>query len=46
MSIAVVWVYSEVALVLLACTYAATGVALHFVRFFRHRLVSRTAGTL
>ena len=45
MSIAVVWVYSEVALVLLACTYAATGVALHFVRFFRHRLVSRTAGT-
>ena len=44
MSIAIVWVYSEVALVLFACTYAATGVALHFVRFFRHRLVSRTAG--
>jgi CDP-diacylglycerol--serine O-phosphatidyltransferase len=44
MSIAVIWVYSEVALVLLACAYAAAGVALHFVRFFRHRLVSRPAG--
>jgi CDP-diacylglycerol--serine O-phosphatidyltransferase len=42
---AVVWKFSEIALVLLACTYAATGVALHFVRFFRHRLVSRPAST-
>jgi len=42
--IAVIWMYSEVALVMLACTYAAVGVAVHFVRFFRHRLVSRPAG--
>jgi len=41
--IAVIWRFSEVALVMFACTYAATGVALHFVRFFRHRLVSRHA---
>jgi CDP-diacylglycerol--serine O-phosphatidyltransferase len=44
MLIAVTWVYSEVALVMFACTYAATGVALHFVRFFRHRFAARTAG--
>ncbi|MBS1842301.1 MAG: CDP-diacylglycerol--serine O-phosphatidyltransferase [Acidobacteria bacterium] len=43
MLIAVTWVYSEVALVLFACTYAATGVALHFVRFFRHRFAPRPA---
>ena len=42
--IAVIWRFSEIALVMFACTYAATGVALHLVRFFRHRLVSRTAG--
>lgn len=42
--IAVIWRFSEIALVMFACTYAATGVALHFVRFFRHRFVSRTAG--
>src|ERR1700676_782073 len=41
--LAVVWRYSEYALVILAGTYAAAGVALHLVRFVRHRLVSRTA---
>lgn len=44
MLIAVTWVYSEIALVMFACTYAATGVALHFVRFFRHRFAPRPAG--
>src|SRR5215813_2186771 len=44
MIIAVIWMYSDIALIMLACTYAATGVGLHFVRFFRHRLVSRHAG--
>jgi len=41
--IAVIWKFSEYALVILACTYAAVGVGLHVVRFLRHRLVSRTA---
>jgi CDP-diacylglycerol--serine O-phosphatidyltransferase len=41
--IAVIWRFSEYALVILACTYAAVGVALHLVRFVRHRLISRTA---
>ena len=41
--VAVVWRYSEYALVILAGVYAAAGVALHVVRFLRHRLVSRTA---
>jgi len=41
---AVIWAFSEVALVLLAGTYAVIGVTLHLVRFIRHRLmVSRTA---
>jgi hypothetical protein len=39
----VVWRYSEYALVILAGTYAAAGVALHLVRFVRHRMISRTA---
>jgi phosphatidylserine synthase len=43
MSVALVWLYSEYVLVLVSCTYAAAGVALHAVRFLRHRLVSRTA---
>ena len=43
LAIAVVWMYSEYALVILACTYALAGVALHTVRFVRHRLASRTA---
>jgi CDP-diacylglycerol--serine O-phosphatidyltransferase len=44
MLIAVVWKFSEIALVMFACVYAATGVALHFVRFFRHRFAPRPAG--
>jgi len=43
--IAVVWRFSEIALVMFACTYAATGIALHFIRFFRHRFATRTAGS-
>lgn len=38
-----IWVYSEYVLAMLACSYAVVGVALHLVRFVRHRLVSRTA---
>jgi phosphatidylserine synthase len=41
--LAVLWRYSEYALVILAGTYAAAGVALHLVRLVRHRMVSRTA---
>src|SRR5437764_10919855 len=41
--LAVIVRFSEIALVMLACTYTAVGVALHLVRFIRHRLVSRTA---
>ena len=41
--LAVIVRFSEIALVMLACTYTAVGVALHLVRFVRHRLVSRTA---
>ena len=40
---AVVWIYSELTLLIIACTYAAAGVALHLIRFVRQRLVSRTA---
>jgi CDP-diacylglycerol---serine O-phosphatidyltransferase len=36
-------VYSEYVLVILASSYAAVGVALHLVRFVRHRMISRTA---
>src|SRR4030095_2731968 len=35
--------WSEFVLLLIAGSYAATGVALHLVRFLRHRAVSRTA---
>jgi CDP-diacylglycerol--serine O-phosphatidyltransferase len=41
--IAVIVKFSEFALVILACTYTAVGVALHLTRFIRHRMVSRTA---
>jgi CDP-diacylglycerol---serine O-phosphatidyltransferase len=41
--VAVIWRYSEFALVLLSCSYAAGGLALHVVRLLRHRMVSRTA---
>ena len=43
MLVAVVWRFSEFALVILASAYAVTGVVLHVVRLLRHRLVSRTA---
>ena len=39
----VIWLYSEIVLLLIASTYAFTAVTLHLIRFFRHRLVSRTA---
>jgi CDP-diacylglycerol---serine O-phosphatidyltransferase len=41
--LAVIWNFSEIALLLIACTYAAAGVALHVVRFLRHRATPRTA---
>ncbi|HXY25269.1 MAG TPA: phosphatidylcholine/phosphatidylserine synthase [Candidatus Acidoferrum sp.] len=41
--VAVIWRYSEYALVMLASTYAAVGLALHLTRFIRHRLAPRTA---
>jgi len=41
--VGVIWRYSEYALVVMASAYAVVGLALHLVRFFRHRLVSRTA---
>jgi CDP-diacylglycerol--serine O-phosphatidyltransferase len=43
LTLAVVWRYSEYALVVLAGSYAAIGGALHLVRFIRHRMISRTA---
>ncbi len=41
--IGVVWKYSEYALVIFAGSYALIGIALHVVRFLRHRMVHRTA---
>jgi CDP-diacylglycerol--serine O-phosphatidyltransferase len=41
--IGVVWKYSEYVLVIFAGSYALIGIALHVVRFLRHRLVARTA---
>jgi hypothetical protein len=41
--LAVVWRYSEYALVVLAGSYAAIGGALHLVRYVRHRRISRAA---
>jgi CDP-diacylglycerol--serine O-phosphatidyltransferase len=41
--VAVIWRYSEAALVIIAGTYAVAGLILHIVRFLRHRLVTRTA---
>jgi CDP-diacylglycerol--serine O-phosphatidyltransferase len=40
---AVVWNYSEVALLVIACAYAITGVTLHLIRFTRQRMGSRNA---
>ena len=41
--VGVIWRYSEYALVIMASAYTVVGLTLHVVRFFRHRLVSRTA---
>ena len=41
--LAIIWNFSEIALLVIACTYAIAGVTLHLVRYFRHRVVSRTA---
>src|SRR5215510_6111559 len=41
--VGVIWRESEYALVVMASAYAVVGLTLHVVRFFRHRLVSRTA---
>lgn len=41
--VVVIWRYSEYALVIMASAYGLVGLTLHLVRFFRHRLVSRTA---
>lgn len=38
-----IWFWSEVVLLAIASIYTITGVTLHVVRFFKHRLVSRTA---
>jgi CDP-diacylglycerol--serine O-phosphatidyltransferase len=40
---AAIWRWSEFVLLLIAGSYAVTGVVLHVIRFLRHRLVSRTA---
>jgi CDP-diacylglycerol--serine O-phosphatidyltransferase len=40
---AVVWLYSEIVLVVFASSYAVGGVVLQLVRTVRHRMVSRTA---
>lgn len=40
--VAAIWRWSEIVLFGIAGVYAVTGVTLHVVRFFRHRLVSRT----
>lgn len=39
----VAWVYSEYFLMILACSYAAIGVALHLVRYLRQHFSTRTA---
>jgi len=41
--VALIWRYSEYVLVIIAGTYAVAGIVLHIVRFFRHRMVARTA---
>jgi CDP-diacylglycerol---serine O-phosphatidyltransferase len=41
--VAVIWRYSEEALIIIAGTYAVVGVVLHIVRFVRRRPATRTA---
>jgi CDP-diacylglycerol--serine O-phosphatidyltransferase len=43
--LAVVWNFSEIALLVFACTYAIAGVTLHLVRFLRQRAASRQVST-
>ena len=43
--LAVIWNFSEIALLTLACTYTVASFTLHMVRFFRHRAVARTASS-
>ena len=40
--VAIIWRYSEFALVIIAGTYAIAGIVLHVIRVLRHRLVART----
>ena len=40
---AVIWLYSEAALLVLACTYALAAVVLHIVRLVRQRMGARAA---
>ena len=42
---AVIWVYSEIALLILACSYAIAGVTLHLIRFLRQRAAVRSASS-
>jgi CDP-diacylglycerol---serine O-phosphatidyltransferase len=39
----IIWKFSETVLIVLACSYAVIGVALHLLRIFRLRAASRTA---
>jgi CDP-diacylglycerol---serine O-phosphatidyltransferase len=41
--LAVVWNYSEISLLLIACSYAVAGVTLHLIRYARQHSASRTA---
>jgi CDP-diacylglycerol--serine O-phosphatidyltransferase len=41
--VGLIWKFSEIVLILLACSYTAIGVALHIVRLLRHRFISRPA---
>jgi CDP-diacylglycerol---serine O-phosphatidyltransferase len=40
--VGVIWRYSEIALLVIAGTYALAGLTLHVVRVLRHRMVART----
>ncbi len=42
---AVIWVYSEIALLIVACSYAIAGVTLHLIRFLRQRAAVRSASS-
>jgi hypothetical protein len=40
--LAIVWNYSEISLLLIACSYAVAGVTLHLIRYARQHSASRT----